>query len=169
MTGAPAQPDAVTAHHGPGTRERNLTLGPVTTAPRCARATVREALTAWGLRHLTEHAEAITSELVTNAITISVQKAPPGTQPRRIALSLTTEPARAELCIRVWDPDPTPPVPVRPGDLDENGRGLIIVAALSQRWGWHPAPNGGKHTWATLPLHSPPRDPDQQGSRQCRP
>ncbi|MGD0607488.1 MAG: hypothetical protein ABSA53_28385, partial [Streptosporangiaceae bacterium] len=37
-----------------------------------------------------------------------------------------------------------------PGPLTEHGRGLLIVTALSHQWGTHPAPNGGKYTWATL-------------------
>lgn len=133
--------------------ERTLTLGPLATAPRCARATTREALQAWHLAHLTDPAETITSELVTNAITASTAKAPPGTQPRHVTLRLTINPARAELLIAVWDPDPTPPAPASPTPYDETGRGLLIVTAFSARWGSHPAPTGGKWTWATLPIH----------------
>jgi hypothetical protein len=44
----------------------------------------------------------------------------------------------------------------RPDDDAEAGRGLLIVAALASRWGWHPARNGGKYTWATLPLGARP-------------
>lgn len=142
------------AQPGPLARERRLTLGPVRTSPRCARATVRESLQAWHLTYRADDAEAITSELVTNAITASITKAPPATLPRPVTLRLTIEPARAELLIAVWDPDPTPPATACPGDLAENGRGLLIVAALASRWGWQPAtPNGGKWVWAALPVY----------------
>ena len=140
---------------GPAKPDTSLILGPVDTAPAAARATLRLSLTLWGLNHLTTDAEAITSELVTNAIITSRDKAPPGTEPRHVTFRLTVEPDQGELCIRVWDPDPTPPPRDQPlaNDDDESGRGLHIVNALSNRWGWHPAPNGGKYTWATIPLN----------------
>jgi anti-sigma regulatory factor (Ser/Thr protein kinase) len=137
---------------GPGTRETSLTLGPVETAPKCARGTLIASLKVWGLSHLQEAGAAITSELVTNAIAASHQAAPSGTDPGDIVLRLTVR--AGELCIRVWDPDPTPPPrdQALPDDDAEHGRGLFIVSALSKRWGWYPGRNGGKHVWAALPL-----------------
>jgi anti-sigma regulatory factor (Ser/Thr protein kinase) len=135
---------------GPATRQTSLTLGPLDTAPGTARGTLHATLTLWGLAHLSDTARHITSELTTNAITASRTAAPPGTEPRPITLYITTR--DQELCIRVWDPDPTPP-PLHqppPDPLTENGRGLLIVTALSHQWGWHPAPHGGKYVWATL-------------------
>jgi hypothetical protein len=44
--------------------------------------------------------------------------------------------------IVVRDASGSPPVPAGPGDDDENGRGLLIVDALSAGWGWKPAPGG---------------------------
>jgi anti-sigma regulatory factor (Ser/Thr protein kinase) len=145
---------------GPATKQTRLILGPVDTAPRDARATLKAALATWGLTHLAELAEAITSELVTNAIAVSVQKAPPGTAPRPVTLWASAEHEHGELCIRVWDPDPVPPPRPATSDLPdtsaENGRGLFIVAAYSSRWSWYPAPNGGKYVWAALPLSPGP-------------
>jgi anti-sigma regulatory factor (Ser/Thr protein kinase) len=155
---ATARPAPLPARTGPGpaTRQTSLTLGPVATAPGTARATLNTALILWGLAHLSDTAQLITSELVTNAITASTSKAPPGTEPRPVTLRITAR--DGELCIRVWDPDPTPPPRDQPSPdpLTENGRGLIIVNALSHRWGWHPAANGGKYTWVTLPLSAQP-------------
>ena len=109
----------------------------------------------WGLRHLTDSARQITSELVANAVTVSTQTAPPGTMPAPITLTITA--GQAELTIRVSDPDPQPPPPgpAGPGTWDENGRGLIIVTALSHQWGTAPAPGGGKYVWATLRTDAP--------------
>jgi anti-sigma regulatory factor (Ser/Thr protein kinase) len=145
---------------GPATWQTSLVLGPVDTAPRDARATLKAALATWGLAHLSEPAQAVTSELVTNAITVSVQKAPPGTAPRPVTLRASVQHEHGELCIRVWDPDPAPPPRDDTGNLpglwQENGRGLFIVTAYSSRWSWYPAPNGGKYVWAALPLHAQP-------------
>jgi anti-sigma regulatory factor (Ser/Thr protein kinase) len=160
MTSAPAHPVALPVRTGrtrpgPATRQTSLILGPLATAPGTARGTLSTALTLWGLAHLNDDAEAITSELVTNAITASRAAAPPGTEPRPVILWITAR--NAELCIRVWDPDPDPP-PLHqppPGPLTENGRGLLIVTALSDQWGWHPAPDSGKYVWATLYTQPP--------------
>ncbi|HUN31418.1 MAG TPA: ATP-binding protein, partial [Trebonia sp.] len=81
--------------------------------------------------------------------------------PRPVILRLTVHPDAGELCIRVWDPDPTAPPSgqLLPGDDEERGRGLFIVKALSSRWGWHPGPNGGKFVWSALSLDvQPPAD-----------
>jgi anti-sigma regulatory factor (Ser/Thr protein kinase) len=141
---------------GPAARTTSLTVGPVDTAPACARATVRDALAQWRLRHLTDDAEAITSEIVANAIAASKRAAPPGTAPAAVTLWLTVR--DAELCIRVQDPDPAPPPrPRRPPDDDaEHGRGLLIVDALASRWGWYPAATGGKYVWAALTTEALP-------------
>jgi anti-sigma regulatory factor (Ser/Thr protein kinase) len=131
-------------------RETSLLLGPVDTAPGRARGTLRESLARWGLPHLREPGEEIATELVTNAIAASVQRAPEGTEPQPVTIWLAVQ--DGELCIRVWDPDPTPPPRDQPlpGDDDENGRGLLIVNAFSKRWGWHPGGNGGKYVWSVL-------------------
>jgi anti-sigma regulatory factor (Ser/Thr protein kinase) len=141
---------------GPATRTTGLILGPVETAPRCARGILAAALAQWGLPGLREPGEEIISELVTNAIAASHRAAPPGTGPLPVTVWITA--GNGELCIRVWDPDPAPPPadPSLPGDLAESGRGLFIVAALASRWSWHPAPSGGKYVWAALPLHPGP-------------
>jgi anti-sigma regulatory factor (Ser/Thr protein kinase) len=131
-------------------------LDPDDTAPSHARAATRDSLALWGLRHLTDDAEAITSELTANAAAASQRAARPGTSPAPILLWLTTQ--DRHLMIRVWDPDPTAPPrdPAPPGPDDESGRGLLIVAALSAWWDCTPAPNGGKHIRAALPLDTPP-------------
>lgn len=136
---------------GPATPTHTLVLDPDDHAPRHARAATRTSLTLWGLPHLIDDAQAITSELVTNAAAASQRAAPPGTSPARIVLWLTTQ--AGELIIRVWDPEPTAPpaAPPAPGPDEETGRGLMIIDALSARRDWTPGPNGGKHVTAALP------------------
>jgi anti-sigma regulatory factor (Ser/Thr protein kinase) len=147
---APLPVRTARARPGPAPRETSLLLGPVETAPRCARGALREFLASCGLLHVREPAEAITSELVTNAIAASVRKAPAGTGPRPVTFWANVR--DGELCIRVWDPDPTPPPRDQslPDDDAEHGRGLCIVAVLSKRWGYYPGPRGGKFIWAAL-------------------
>jgi len=122
----------------------------VRAAPGRARAFLRAALADWGLTALTDDAEAITSELVTNGITASQQAAPAGIPPAPVWLTITD--ATAELFIDVWDPSPEPPAAGHvPGTWDENGRGLLIVKALSHRWAWcHINGHGGKVVWAAI-------------------
>jgi len=156
---APAPAPVVTGQRtAPGPRAgpalpatTSLTLDAAVTAPGCARAAVRDALAQWGLRHLTDPAEAITSELVANAVAASGEVAPGGAASAHIALSITVQPG--ELHIRVWDCDPIPPPrDYESGTWDETGRGLMIVTALSRRWDWCPAADGGKWVWAALSL-----------------
>jgi anti-sigma regulatory factor (Ser/Thr protein kinase) len=141
---------------GPATRQTSLILDPRPTAPADARRILSTSLILWGLPHLQDAAVLIASELVTNAITASTVTAPPGTEPGPITIWVTAR--DGELCIRVWDADPTPPPRDQPlpDPSTLNGRGLILVSALSDRWGSHPAPNGGKYVWATLPLSAQP-------------
>ena len=152
---APLPVRTVRQRPGPATRTSSLVLGAVETAPGCARDVTRDALAQWGLRHLTEDAEAITSELVANAVAASGKVAPKNAMPFALTLWLTVR--DGELCIRVWDPDPTPPpIDHEPGLWDESGRGLLIVKALSHRWDWYPAVNGGKFVWAAVRIDAPP-------------
>jgi len=154
----PTRPNAIpglsraTARRPPAQRPRTtrLELGAGSSAPGRARAAVRAALASWGLTALTDDAEAITSELVTNGITASQQAAPAGTMPAPVWLTITD--ATIELLIDVWDPSPEPPVAgLVPGAWDENGRGLLIVKALSHRWAWyHLNGHAGKVVWAAL-------------------
>jgi anti-sigma regulatory factor (Ser/Thr protein kinase) len=151
--GSPAGPAGRAARAvqqaGGGARSKSLVLGAVETAPGCVRVSLRDCLAKWGLRHLTESAEVIASELVANAVAASSKAAAPGTVPASVTFWGSVQ--HGEVCIRVSDPDPTPPPrDYEPALMDENGRGLMIIKALSDRWGWYPASNGGKCVWATL-------------------
>jgi len=126
-----------------------LELSAVSTAPRRARAAIRATLAAWDLDALTGDAEAITSELVTDAVAASRQAAPAGCAPGPVWLTITA--TTTELHVNVWDPNPNPPADYLPGPWDEDGRGLLIVKALSHFWGWyHPKGRDGKLVWAAL-------------------
>jgi anti-sigma regulatory factor (Ser/Thr protein kinase) len=120
-----------------------LELGALPGAVPCARLHTRHALGEWGLTVFSESIGLLVSELVTNAIQISnvaEQDAP-------IRLWLVSD--RAQVVIFVWDASPLPPLPGDVGEDAESGRGLLIVQAVSARWGWDFPPGmGGKVVWA---------------------
>ena len=126
-----------------------LPLGALPTAPGCGRAWTRQVLREWGLDRLADNTELLVSELTTNAVQASAPIADAA-----IGLWLASDCERA--VILVWDPSPQPLAPVNPGQDAEDGRGLLLVQALSLQWGWYlpPSTSPGGHTgkvvWAIL-------------------
>jgi anti-sigma regulatory factor (Ser/Thr protein kinase) len=122
-----------------------LDLGAVPTAPGCARAWTRQILWEWRLNDLSEAAEGIVSELITNSLLASCQLTTSA-----IVLILTFN--RAELAILVRDFCPGTPQPRDAGTCDESGRGLLLVESMSDRVGWYAPEDGtpGKVVWAVI-------------------
>jgi anti-sigma regulatory factor (Ser/Thr protein kinase) len=122
-----------------------LDLSALPTAPGRARAWTRQVLRAWQSPVLPDTAELIVSELTTNAVLASRRLDRPF-----IRLTLTLD--RCDLAIAVHDYCPSAPKPGNAGDDDENGRGLLLVEALSRQLGWYPFEDGtpGKVVWAVL-------------------
>jgi serine/threonine-protein kinase RsbW len=99
----------------------------------------------WGLpRDLIEDAQIVVSELMTNARDASVvlPERPPIT-PRLLATGKS-------LVIEAWDQSPLDLEPRQAGDDDECGRGLTVVAALGDRWGWERTGYRRKVVWSQL-------------------
>ncbi|MFF3895176.1 ATP-binding protein [Streptomyces sp. NPDC001812] len=114
---------------------------------RLARLLAYEQLRTWQTSPgVTDRAEQIVAELAANAALHG------RVQGRDFRLTLSHDPAAGVLRIAVTDargdrlPSPVTAV-VTPPD-DESGRGLLIVAALADRWGTEPYPPGGKTVWA---------------------
>lgn len=105
---------------------------------RC-RAAVTDQLTAWGLDELAFSTELIASELVTNAIRHA-------TGP--VQLRLLRD--RALIC-EISDGSSTSPRLRSARNEDEGGRGLFLVAQLTERWGTRYTTNG-KIIWTEQPL-----------------
>ncbi|NUR01886.1 MAG: SpoIIE family protein phosphatase [Streptomyces sp.] len=114
-----------------------------------ARTAVTGQLAAWGLDELAFTTELVASELVTNAIRHA-------TGP--VQLRLLRD--RALLC-EVSDGSSTSPRLRRALTEDEGGRGLFLVAQLTERWGTRYTPYG-KVIWTEQPL---PRAHHQVSSR----
>jgi len=125
-----------------------LDLGCLPSAVPCARLHTQAILAEWGLAHLTDTAELVMSELITNELQ--------ATQAANLASPLTIylHANDAWLRVGVWDALRQPP-DQHPHDLTaDHGRGLQIVAALSHDWGtYHPA-HGGKIVYALIPVAS---------------
>ncbi|MGD0069412.1 MAG: ATP-binding protein [Streptosporangiaceae bacterium] len=119
-----------------------LELGSLPSAVPCARLHTRHLLWEWGLTSLTDSAELIVSEIMTNAVQIT--QADARTAPVRLWLLADW----ARLLMLVWDASPLPPVRVSPDDDTENGRGLLLVDTLSTRWDHFGHHSGGKVVWA---------------------
>jgi anti-sigma regulatory factor (Ser/Thr protein kinase) len=118
-----------------------FTLPSTPCSVQIARFYIRAALTYHDLASYAEDAEAVTSELVTNAIEHA--GAP------YFGLELMALTGSEAVAVIVTDPSPRPPVKRYPATDSEHGRGLTIVDALSASWGWRPR-NPGKAVYAIL-------------------
>ncbi|MGW2957524.1 ATP-binding protein [Streptomyces sp. NPDC001220] len=111
------------------------------------RRTLRLILTMHGLIGLADTAELLAAELVSNAVRHT--KGPAALRVRRSPEGV--------VWIGAWDADPVPPEP--PGSLEavagleEAGRGLGLVVASADCWGWQPSArfgDRGKYVWCEL-------------------
>ncbi|MCQ6249475.1 ATP-binding SpoIIE family protein phosphatase [Streptomyces malaysiensis] len=114
-----------------------LPEGPV--AAGLARTRVREQLRAWGLDELVATTELLASELVANVVRHA-------RGPTRLRLIR----GRSLIC-EVSDAASAAPRIRRATELDEGGRGLQLVSALSQRWGTRYT-DEGKCVWTEQPI-----------------
>ena len=157
----PADPGLAGARWSPlprvATRTPALTPHSVTEA----RAFTLRTMLRWGVADRSHDVASVVSELLTNALRHAVApraaQAPehaPSQQlatawPGRIRLGLLFA-GHGVLCA-IADPSAAPPVLRQPDWLDESGRGLQLVASLSESWG-HCATSDpqGKVVWATF-------------------
>ncbi|WDF35580.1 SpoIIE family protein phosphatase [Streptomyces sp. T12] len=116
----------------------HIPADPALVAP--IRKQVMEQLDAWNLSEATFTAELVVSELVTNAIRYGT----PGIRLRLIHDAAT-------LICEVSDTSHTAPHLRRAKIFDEGGRGLLLVAQLTQRWGSRHTADG-KTIWAEIGL-----------------
>ncbi|MFE7778648.1 SpoIIE family protein phosphatase [Streptomyces sp. NPDC057445] len=120
------------------TAETELTAEPASVSS--ARAFLAESLVEWGCTQLSDDAQLLVSEVVTNAIQH-------GQGPVNLRIRLNS----TELTVEVSDHSHHPPQPRLAAADDESGRGLILVDTLAGSWGMRPT-DDGKTTWFTLKL-----------------
>jgi anti-sigma regulatory factor (Ser/Thr protein kinase) len=107
-----------------------LVLGPLPGAVPCARLHTRLVAAEWNLDRLSDTAELLVAELVTNAVRASAQ------MPARPSIKLRLRSDGAWLLVLVTDANPLPPIRKDAAPSDESGRGLMLVQQLSAQWGW---------------------------------
>ncbi|MEU9447624.1 SpoIIE family protein phosphatase [Streptomyces sp. NPDC048277] len=117
-------------------------LPPEATAAARARELATAKLTEWGLSELTFTTELVASELVTNAYRYA-------SGPVTLRLIRTHS-----LICEVSDASHTSPHLRRALSTDEGGRGLFLVAQLTERWGTRYS-HDGKTVWTEQPLPPP--------------
>jgi anti-sigma regulatory factor (Ser/Thr protein kinase) len=123
----------------------------VLTSPRYARAWTGQILREWQFAAPCDDAETVVAELVTNAVHASAELDQPVI---RLALVFS----HGELAILVSDDNQDLPQAQKPAEDAESGRGLLMVEALSDQYGWYPIEGGtaAKVVWAvlrTVPMH----------------
>jgi anti-sigma regulatory factor (Ser/Thr protein kinase) len=101
---------------------------------------------------MAEDAALIVSELITNAVDASI------VLPARPPIALRLLASEKSLVIEAWDQSLLDVEPREATPDAECGRGLTVVAALSDRWGSERAGHQRKVVWAELALCARPLD-----------
>jgi hypothetical protein len=145
----------------------DLTLAALPDVPYWARRHIADVLPKWGAGSLVKSAQLVATELLTNALKHS------GTQmelPEAVATAGRALPAQpvlprkgdgvtvglrlsygvGRLLIEVRDRSEAPPAATLPDFVSEGGRGLFVVSAFCEQWGWCLVAGGGKVVWGEL-------------------
>jgi len=129
--------------HGSGTGtasspwplQTRLELAAQPTAPGAVRGHVRAVAYEWGLAGLADTAEFLASEIATNAVLAS-QRLTTSTDLAVVpVIRLWVSSDGVCMAIHVWDASDEMPVVKDVAADEENGRGLMLVAALGKDWG----------------------------------
>jgi anti-sigma regulatory factor (Ser/Thr protein kinase) len=114
-----------------------MAFKPAEVAVPAGRALTRAALEQWGMTDLKHAATLIVSELLTNSIRYAA------------AVTLLLYAQDGALTMEVRDDSPELPVAGEGLPMAESGRGLFLVQAYSDDWGYRHV-DGGKVIWATV-------------------
>jgi hypothetical protein len=144
---APGVPGRVPTLCADVTRVATRTPGPGVDSVRTARAFTVATLRRWGIEDRSEDVVMVVSELLTNALRHAKPTAAAWPHPP-VRLGLL-QPGPCVMCA-ISDPSDQLPAPRQPDWLAESGRGLHVVASLSDDWGCTAPTRLGKIVWATF-------------------
>ena len=115
-----------------------IQLAALPSAASAGRRFIRTVLQIQSVSEFEDAALLCTSELVTNAINAEMaDELVDGAQvPLCGIVVLCAEITEHHLRIEVWDTSAELPAPRRAGEDEEHGRGLTLVSAACDRWGW---------------------------------
>lgn len=135
----------VPRRHGTDLAERSgvrrWDLPATAAAVACAREQVCRVLAEWELTGMADDAAMVVSEIVTNAVLHTVSTG--------LTCWVWREDGRVLVQVGDQGSDRTVPVMRRAADDDEGGRGLLLVDALSDEWGYS-GRGDGCVVWAVL-------------------
>ncbi|MGQ4361011.1 ATP-binding protein [Streptomyces sp. SAS_272] len=139
--------ESVSSGTRPGQHFRNFSvrLSPTPRGARLARLLTVEQLRFWGVP--VDPAGQLVAELAANAVT---HGRVPG-RDFRLTLYVIANTLRIEVTDTAGDRPPRAPRPDADAE-SESGRGLLLVEALADRWGWAPELRPRKTVWAELVL-----------------
>jgi len=144
----PYPPTLETGSSGP-CAEQQVVLASQAGSVGEAREFTRAALQAWRMGTLADIATIVVSELVTNAILHGSCNEADEPAPVMLALHRTGD----TVTIITTDGNTRPPVLAVSADPSaETGRGLGVVNALADQWGWTILSVAAKAVWATVRL-----------------
>lgn len=130
--------------------ETRLELAAQPTAPGVVRGHVRAVAYEWGLAGLADTAELLASEIATNAVLASQRLTTARTDLAVVpVIRLRVSSDGVCMVIHVWDASDEMPVVKDVAADEENGRGLMLVAALGKDWGAY-RKTEGKVVWVIV-------------------
>lgn len=106
-----------------------------------ARRFVVQTLRSWSLDDAAGRAELPAAELVSNALLHSVH-----------GIEVAVKRGGSCVLVEVHDSSGAPPEVRRRGNEADSGRGLLLIDALVDRWGWDDRSDLGKRVWFELDL-----------------
>lgn len=131
------------------------TLGADARSVRAARDFATATLTRWGAAQRGEDVAIVVSELLTNALRHALPDSDKGPARSQVRLGLL-QPGPCVLCA-VADPSRRLPVLKEPRHLAETGRGLHVIGALADAWGYTTPGDSGKVVWAMFSTDRTPQ------------